>query len=63
MSEIAVQGILTGYRTTVDGGLKITVELDELQAHLFHEGFPAINIAVAVARLNDETLDKNTDQG
>ena len=55
MSEIAVQGILSGYRTTADGGLKLTIELDELQAALFHEGFNGINITVAVARLEDET--------
>ncbi len=55
MKEIAVQGLLTGYRTTVDGGLKITVELDEIQAAFFHQGFPGINVPVAVARLSDET--------
>jgi hypothetical protein len=55
MSEVAIQGILTGYRTTVDGGLKLTVELDELQAALFHEGFPGINVTVVIARLSDET--------
>jgi hypothetical protein len=54
MSEFAIQGILTGYRTTVDGGLKLTVELDELQAALFHEGFPGINVTVVIARLGDE---------
>jgi hypothetical protein len=53
MTEVAIQGILTGYRTTVDGGLKLTVELDELQAALFHEGFPGINVAVVVARISE----------
>jgi hypothetical protein len=54
ISEVVVQGILSGYRTTVDGGLKVTVELDELQAALFHEGFPGINVTVVIARLGDE---------
>lgn len=54
MREIAVQGVLSGYRTTVDGGLKVTVELDELQAAAFHEGFGGINFTVALVRLNDQ---------
>jgi hypothetical protein len=51
---IAVTGILSGYRTTADGGLKITIELDELQSAKFHEAFPGINLTVAVARLTEE---------
>jgi len=52
---IAITGVLSGYRTTADGGLKITIELDELQAMKFHELFPQINLTVAVARLHEPT--------
>jgi hypothetical protein len=37
-----------------DGSLRLTIELDELQAGTYHELFHGINIAVAVARLNGE---------
>lgn len=54
MTDIAVQGILIGHRSTADGGMKLTIELDELQAALFGETFGvAINYTVAVARLTD----------
>jgi len=52
---MAIMGILSGYRTTADGGLKITIELDEFQAARFHEIFPGINLTVAVARLLEES--------
>ena len=52
MSAAAVQGVLTAYRTMADGSLRLTIELDELQAHEFHQAFTGINLAVAVARLN-----------
>ena len=55
MKEAAVMGLLSGYRTTVDGGLKLTVELDELQASIFHDAFPSINLMVAVARINEDS--------
>lgn len=58
MSEqIIVTGLLAGYRTTKDGGLNITIELDELQAAKFHEGFVGINLTVALARLEDGKVD------
>lgn len=53
MTEIAVQGMLTAYRSTADGGVRLTVDLDELQAQLFREGFGVINIAVVVARIHE----------
>jgi hypothetical protein len=53
VSEIAVHGILIKYATTADGGLRLTIELDELQAALFQEGFKGINYTVAVARLGE----------
>lgn len=52
--QIAISGILAGYRTTADGGLKITIDLDELQSAKFHEIFPGINLTVAVARLTED---------
>ena len=55
MKEAAVMGMLSGYRTTVDGGLRITVDLDELQASVFHDAFRQVNIMVAVARLEEPT--------
>jgi hypothetical protein len=57
MKEVAVQGTLTSYRSTVDGGIKLTVELDELQAFEFRESFPGIGSTVAVAPL------RNTNDG
>ncbi|MCU1318113.1 MAG: hypothetical protein JWN63_3435 [Candidatus Acidoferrum typicum] len=54
--QIAISGVLSGYRTTADGGLKITIELDELQSAKFHDLFPGINLTVAVVRLTEETL-------
>jgi hypothetical protein len=54
MKDAAVTGLLTSYRTTSDGGLRLTVELDELQASIFHDAFPSINLFVAVARINEQ---------
>lgn len=53
MTDAVIQGVLSGYRTTVDGGLRLTIDLDELQAAHFHEAFHGINLFVAVARLNE----------
>jgi hypothetical protein len=54
MNGIVVKGLVGGYRTTKDGGLNVTIELDEHQAARFHESFHGINILVAVARLATE---------
>lgn len=54
--SIAIQGVISGYRSTADGCLKVTIELDELQTVKFHEGFtPAKGILVAVARLQEDS--------
>jgi len=51
--SIAITGVISGYRTTADGTLKVTVELDELQTAKFHEGF-GHGVFVAVARLEEQ---------
>lgn len=52
---IAIEGVISGYRSTADGCLKVTIELNELQTVRFHEGFtPAKGILVAVARMQEE---------
>ena len=53
MTGVAVQGTLSSYRTLADGTLRVTVDLDELQSALFHEGF-GHGAAVALARLNEQ---------
>lgn len=54
-TEIAVQGILKGVTTLADGGLRIKIDLDELQAAEWAEAFGVdINYTVAVVRLRDE---------
>ena len=53
---IIIKGLGDVYRSNVDGGLKITIELDEHQDVRFHEGFPRWKgTLVAVARLADDT--------
>ena len=54
MTDAAVQGSLSGYRTMADGTLRIQVDLDELQSALFHEARFTTGVAVAVARLNED---------
>jgi hypothetical protein len=48
---IAVTGTLAGYSSTVDGGLTVKIHLDEWEAVKFPQGFPRINIAVALVRM------------
>lgn len=56
MTEIAVQGLLTAHKSMRDGGLRLQIDLDELQAAEFSAAFGVgINYTVAVARLNDDT--------
>jgi hypothetical protein len=52
MTELAVIGNLSSYRTLADGTLRIVIDLDELQTATFHESF-RINVAVAVARIKE----------
>ena len=59
MSAAVVQGNLKSFKSTVDGGLIVAMELDELQAAVFLETFGQINIPVALARLNDEQADES----
>lgn len=55
MSEIAIQGILKGVTTLADGGLRIKIDLDELQSAQWAETFGlGINYTVAVVRLNED---------
>jgi hypothetical protein len=61
MTPAAVQGTLVTYRRTKDGGLTISIELDEFQAVAFHESFPGVNLAVAVARLNEDSATRLSD--
>ena len=51
--SVAVTGEVTGYSSTADGGLRIKIELDELQAAKFTEGF-RVHALVVIARMNDQ---------
>ena len=53
MKELAVQGVLSSYRTLADGSLRVVIDLDEYQAVEFVASF-RVNSFVAVARLSDE---------
>lgn len=56
MSEIAIQGILKGVTTLADGGLRIKIDLDELQSAQWAESFGlGINYTVAIVRLADDS--------
>lgn len=50
--SIAVTGAVNGYRTTRDGTLIVSIELDELQSAKFTQGF-SVHCTVVVARLNE----------
>ena len=54
-NSAAVTGTLVRYTSTVDGCLRITIELNELEAAQFHERFEGniINTAVVVARMRE----------
>jgi hypothetical protein len=47
-----IQGFIHSYRSTADGSLTFTIEVDELQQELFHQMGMRKGVAVAVARLN-----------
>lgn len=56
MSETkAIAGELSGYRTLVDGSLRLTIDLTEFQAKGFHDLFPAVHCLVAIAPLLPKT--------
>ena len=54
MSDV-IQGYLVSYRSTADGTLTFTIEVDEIQQELFHQLGMRKGTAVAVARLNEES--------
>lgn len=47
----AISGTLAGYKTLMDGTLRITVDLGQYQAQEFHRLFPAVDKPVALAPL------------
>lgn len=49
----AIEGDITGYRRTADGGLRITIDLDEPQTRAFHLLFVEFPSHVAVARMEN----------
>jgi hypothetical protein len=49
---MAVTGVIWKYALTVDGGLRVTIELDENQKRRFHEFFPDDKAPVVLARLD-----------
>ena len=55
----AIAGELSGYRSLVDGSLRLTIDLTEFQAQSFHELFPTLHCLVAIApllpKINTET--------
>lgn len=53
----AVTGTLVKYSSTADGCLRITIELNELEAAQFHDRFGGniVNTVVVVARMTYET--------
>lgn len=53
MKDLAVQGVLSSFRTLADGSLRVVIDLDELQSAEFLEGGFRVNAFVAVARLNE----------
>lgn len=53
MSEVnAIAGSLFSYRTLADGGLRLTVDLNENESEHFHKLFPGVHRPVAIAPLN-----------
>jgi hypothetical protein len=50
----AVSGTISGYKTLADGTLRLTIDLNEPQANIYHQFFHGLHIEVAVARLENE---------
>jgi hypothetical protein len=55
----AVTGVISGYRTSADGTIRITIDLNELETVQFQERFVGIlkGTTVVVARMTDATTE------
>ena len=51
----AVTGVIAGYRTTADGTLRLTIDLNEFETVQFQERFSGLvkGMTVVVARMNE----------